>query len=191
MTAGVRNATNRLVAIVVFAALLAVGLAVAVEAGAALADAGSQLDPPIPYAGWWDEAAAIELTKTELALVSSGVVLLGLGLVAFELWPRRRDRRSTVSESNLGTAELRIRSVQPYLADRLRALDWVRDPALRVKVRDGAARVEARPLARRQTGDDDLEQARELLAACVTEVGLEPSDVAVKPRSDRKTLRVR
>lgn len=191
MRAGVRDAINRLLAIGLFAGLFVVGFTAAVEAAAALIGAGSQLDPPIPYAQWWADLDDVSLSETELAAIAIGAVIVAAGILLFEFWPRRRDRRRTIAQEPTGQTQLRTRSVQPYLSDRLGALGWVRDPDVRVKVRGGTARVDARPLAGRQVDEDEIEAARELLAACAAEVGLDAGSVAVKPRTDRKTLRVR
>jgi hypothetical protein len=191
MRAGVRHAINRLLAIALFSTLLAVGIAAAVEAVAALAEQGSQLDPPIEYREWWSDLSGVDLSETELALVAGGVIALGVALLLFELWPSRRDPRAVIAEAESGRAELRVSSLQPYLEDRLRTLDWVRDPKLRVKVRGGTARVKAVPLASRLTAEADLGRARALVGSSIEEIGLEPGPITLSPQIDKKTLRVR
>lgn len=191
MRAGVRDVINRLLAIGLFAGLFVVGFTAAVEAAAALVGAGSQLDPPIPYAQWWADLDGVSLSENELAAIAIGVIIVALGLLVFELWPRRRDHRRTVAEESTGQTLLRTRSVQPYLSDRLGALGWVRDPNVRVRVKGGTARVDARPLAGRRVDEDEIEAARELLVSCAEEVGLTAGAIAVTPKTDSKTLRVR
>jgi hypothetical protein len=96
-----------------------------------------------------------------------------------------------VAETESGRAELRLSSLEPYLEDRLRTLDWVRDPDVHARVRKGSAKIDARALSRRMTASDDLAEARDVLAASIAETGLEAGRVRVRPTTDKKTLRVR
>jgi hypothetical protein len=188
----VRAAVNRLLGIGVFGTLLLFAAWVAIEAAARLAGRNTNL-LPVDYRSWWHTMQDWNPSDGTRTAIFVGVGVIGLMLLAFELWPRRRARTVEIARTDHGSVLLRARPLARYLRARLRERPWVRDAHPRVRLRGTKAELSDRPRSSRPWDEEELQEARAALHHDLERLGLEPGSVRLDPRepAGRGTRQVR
>jgi hypothetical protein len=188
----VRAALNRLLGIVLLGALVLFAAWVAIEAVARLLGRATHL-LPVDYRSWWHTMQDWNPTDVTLTAIFVGVGVLGLILLACELWPRRGPRTVEVARAKQGRVLLRARFITPYLRARLQERSWVRSASPRVRLRGTTAELSDRPRAARPWDPEELQAADAGLREDLRRLGLEAGSVRLAPRAPagRGTRQVR
>lgn len=113
---------NRILCAVLALALLAGGLVVAVE----IVLAGLGRRPwLVPHDGWRNWATVTTWSARSARVLFAALVVVGLALLALELWRRRPPALPLASATGDVAAELDRRSMERWLADRVERVEGV------------------------------------------------------------------
>ena len=178
-----RNAVNRLLAVLVFTVITAAATWVAIEAAARLAGRHSHL-LPLDYAQRWDELKQWNPSKLLETVIFVGIALAGLALVLFESW--RQERRSDtveVGRIDHGAVYLRAKTVPRFLRARLVERPWIRSASARLSLAGTRADVKATARTSRPWDLDELASARSGLHSDLERLGLTPGAIELVPRA--------
>jgi hypothetical protein len=180
----VRSGVNRLVAILLLAAIVAGCVLIAIEVLARLAGEGPQLGG-LDYRGWWTEMVEWNPGRLLQTTIFAAVGLAGLLVLIAELRPRRRERTVEIGRSAHGPVLLRADSVAPYLRRRMDERDFVRNSAPHVELTGVTAELRDRPRATRPVDEAEVAETREAITRELRRMGLEPTTVIIEPREPR------
>ncbi len=180
----IRNGINRLLVVVLAAALAVFALFVAIEAAASLLGEDGHVGP-IDYRSAWRSMQDWNPSDELRTVIFVAVALLGLLLLALQLPWRRRQRTVEVARTNHGPVLLDTRGLSAVLGERIVRSDWVASAAPRVRLKGRQARVSVSPQARRPWAEGELAAAREGVSADLRRLGLEAQSVDVTPRAPR------
>ena len=179
-----RNGVNRLVAILLLAAIAACCVLIAIEVIARLAGEGPQLGD-LDYRAWWTEIVEWTPGRALQTVIFAAVALAGLLVLIAELRPRRRERTVEIGRSEHGPVLLRADSVAPYLRGRIDERDFVHSSAPRVDLSGRTAELRDRPRASRPFDETEVANTRAAVTRELERLGLEPTTVIIEPRGPR------
>lgn len=124
------RAAARLISALLAIALAAAALVVVVEAARKLAGAAPWL---IPADEWLRIGRTSSWAETDVRLVLVGLLLAGLALIAFALWPRRVHAVATPALRPGVDLYVERRGLERFVGRRVQRVDGVRDADVRVK----------------------------------------------------------
>ncbi|MDX6555058.1 MAG: hypothetical protein QOD86_1253 [Miltoncostaeaceae bacterium] len=179
-----RNGVNRLVAILLLAAIVAGCVLIAIEVIARLAGEGPQLGG-LDYRSGWSEMVDWAPGRALQTTIFAAVGLVGLLVLIAEVRPRRRERTVEIGRSAHGPVLLRADSVAPYLRGRMDERDFVRNSAPHVELTGLTAELRDHPRTTRPVDETELAQTREAITRELRRMGLEPATVIIEPREPR------
>jgi hypothetical protein len=180
----VRDGINRLVAILLLAAIVAGCVLVAIEVIARIAGEGPQLGG-LDYRGWWTDIVEWSPGRALQTAIFAAVGLVGLLVVVAELRPRRPERTVEIGRSAHGPVLLRADSVAPYLRGRMGEREFVRSSAPRVELTGVTAELRDRPRATRPVDAAEVADTQAAITRELRRMGLEPTTVIIEPREPR------
>ena len=180
----IRNGINRLLVVVLAAALAVFALFVGIEAVASLLGEDGHVGP-IDYRSVWRSMQDWNPSDALRTVIFAALALLGLLLLALQLPWRRRQRAVEVARTDHGPVLLDTRGLSSVLGERIVRSDWVASAAPRVRLKGRQARLTVSPQARRPWADAELAAAREEVSDDLRRLGLEAQSVEVTPRAPR------
>lgn len=186
----IRDGLNRLIVILVAAALFVVSLFVAIEAVASLAGAHGHVGP-VDYRSVWRSLQEWRPGTATRALIYLAIAAAGAILLALQLPRRERARTVEVARGPRGPVLLETRGLGRYLGARAAREEWIERDAPVVRVDGRSAKVRSRPRTTRPWLETERMELREALARDLLRLGLEPRSVEIAPQRGRGARRVR
>ena len=124
------RAATRLISAILALALAAIATVVVVEVARRLAGAGPWL---IPADQWLRTGRSTAWSDTTARLVLAGLLLVGLALMAFALWPRRLHAVTTPAVAPGVDLFVERRGLERLVGRRVQRVDGIRSATVRVK----------------------------------------------------------